>query len=355
VAVSARVTLEARGVADPWRHVVVLGRAAPALRAGLGVGVVLIRPRAFGDDELARIERLSRERGIEVLFSPSGTANPTFDRFLRTPKLGRELAAYPLDVSPVSDDRPFFFQMLRLRDFLDRAKITSLWPWATLPTLTLVVLATASAALAAASLLVPLVSARGGRRSSLRTLVPFACLGASFFFVEVALIERLVLLVGQPTRALVVVLALLLFGTAIGGRLTRAIPARDLSWAFARRARAAVVLALGLALLLPFAVHRLLPFPDALRTAAAALTCLATGVVLGMPMPILLRDLAERRGALVPWAWAVNGAFGVAASVYALLAAMGLGFRMVLVLGALGYALAARTARADRSGSGNGA
>ncbi len=346
VAITARAALAERGIDEPWRHVVVLGRPAPALRAGLGVGVVLVRKSTWSDEDLARIHGLARERGIEVLYAPDGGGREVFERFLRTPALRDELRRYPLDVSPVSDDRPFFFQMLRMRDFLDRTKIASLWPWATLPTLTLSILAAVSAALAAATFAAPLVTATAaGRGATLGRLLPFAALGSGFFFVEVALVERLVLLVGQPTRALGVVLATLLLGTAAGGRWTRAMPERDLDWAFTRHARFAGGLALGLALVLPLAVHGLLPAADAIRTSVAAATCFATGVVLGMPMPLLLRRLASDRADLVPWAWAVNGAFGVAASVYSLLAAMGLGFRMVLVLGAVIYLLAARLDR----------
>ncbi|MFN7951781.1 MAG: class I SAM-dependent methyltransferase [bacterium] len=346
VAITARAALAERGIDEPWRHVVVLGRPAPALRAGLGVGVVLVRKSAWTSADLARIHALTAERGIELLYAPDGGSREVFERFLHTPRLADELRRYPLDVSPVSDDRPFFFQMLRMRDFFDRAKITSLWPWATLPTLTLSILAVVSAGLAALTLAAPLLGATAGARlATLGRLSPFAALGAGFFFVEVALVERLVLLVGQPTRALAVVLATLLLGTAFGGRWTRAMPERDLGWAFARHARFAGMIALGLALILPTAVRWLLPTADALRTGLAAATCLATGVVLGMPMPLLLRRLASDRTDLVPWAWAVNGAFGVAASVYSLLAAMGLGFRMVLLLGAAIYLLAARLAR----------
>lgn len=345
VAVSARVALEERGVTEAWRNVVVLGRPAPALRAGLGVGVTLIRKSPWSEGDLARVHGLARTRGIDVLYAPDSGTSPVFRRFLRAASLANELRQYPLDVSPVSDDRPFFFQMLRMGDFLDREKIASLWPWATLPTLTLTVLAGASALLASATLGAPLVAAGARRAATTRRLLPFACLGAGFFFVEVAMVERLVLLVGQPTRALAVVLATLLLGTAIGGALTRAIPERDLGWAFPRHARMAAIVALVLAAVLPIGVRWLLPSADAVRTAVAALTCLGIGVVLGMPMPILLRRLAAERGDLVPWAWAVNGAFGVAASVYSLLAAMGLGFRLVLVIGAAIYGLAALLAR----------
>ena len=61
------------------------------------------------------------------------------------------------------------------------------------------------------------------------------------------------------------------------------------------------------------------------------------GMAMGMPFPRLLGKLQDEAPALVPWAWGVNGALSVVASVLAALMALSWGFRAVLVAGALAY------------------
>ena len=59
---------------------------------------------------------------------------------------------------------------------------------------------------------------------------------------------------------------------------------------------------------------------------------------MGMPFPLGLRDLDAHTPAAVPWAWGVNGAASVVAAVLAALLSLALGFRWVLIVGALCYA-----------------
>ncbi len=62
---------------------------------------------------------------------------------------------------------------------------------------------------------------------------------------------------------------------------------------------------------------------------------------LGMPFPLGLAQVAE--GAMLPWAWALNGAFSVVATPLANLLAREQGFRGVLLLALMLYALAVIT------------
>src|SRR5262249_34704222 len=64
------------------------------------------------------------------------------------------------------------------------------------------------------------------------------------------------------------------------------------------------------------------------------------GLFLGMPLPLRVRSLDGRGGALAPWGGAVNGFASVAGSVMAVMLAMNVGFHAVLLLAAVCYVLA---------------
>ena len=71
-----------------------------------------------------------------------------------------------------------------------------------------------------------------------------------------------------------------------------------------------------------------------IRIAMGMLVVAVPGFFMGMAFPLgvrILRHLDER---LIPWGWAVNAAFSVFASILALILALNLGFKAVLLCGA---------------------
>ena len=64
---------------------------------------------------------------------------------------------------------------------------------------------------------------------------------------------------------------------------------------------------------------------------------------MGFPLPLGIRALAGGREALIPWAWGMNGATSVLASVLGVAIGMYAGFTVALLVGAAFYALALLT------------
>ncbi|MCC7492483.1 MAG: hypothetical protein IT204_09065 [Fimbriimonadaceae bacterium] len=161
----------------------------------------------------------------------------------------------------------------------------------------------------------------------------FGALGAGFMLVEVALIQKLVLLLGYPTLALTAILFSLLLGCALGGSFTNRGPAaaaaRRLPWVFLTLLLA-VLLVRGV--LTPLTTA-LLPAALPWRLLAAVVVTLPLGFLLGQPFPTGLRLLGERQAAAVPAAWAINGVLSVTGSVVAAAAASRLGYSAVLLGG----------------------
>ena len=152
--------------------------------------------------------------------------------------------------------------------------------------------------------------------------------------------QRFVLFLGHPTYALAVVLASLLVfggvGAFVAGRMV------------GHRCRSALLLVLGALLVvtviyrigLPGALGALSGLSTPMKILVTGLLLLPLGALLGVPLPLALRHLSTlpHGAALVPWAWAVNGALSVFATVLSTLAAVGFGFSSALFIGQLAYA-----------------
>jgi predicted membrane-bound spermidine synthase len=159
--------------------------------------------------------------------------------------------------------------------------------------------------------------------------------------IEVALLQRFVLLLGHPVYSLTVTLFSLLIGTGLGSMLSRRVP--DARVRSAAVVACVAVAAIGIlwATVLPGLVRAAIASALAVRIAIAMALMVPAGMVMGMPLPAGVRLLAERQPQLIPWAWGMNGALSVLGATLAVFVAMNWGFSVTLVCGAALYAAAA--------------
>jgi hypothetical protein len=163
-------------------------------------------------------------------------------------------------------------------------------------------------------------------------------LGLGFIMIEIVLIQRFLLFLGEPIYTFSVVLASLLVFTGVGaGVVGRFRDARvSLKW---------IILAILLVLLLaaigsPWVLTLALGLPLLARIAIVVAMLAPLGMVLGMPFPIGLRVVAVEAPTFIPWAWGVNGFFTVVGSIGASILGMAFGFAAVLAISGACYLIA---------------
>jgi hypothetical protein len=335
--------LRRAGVDDPAAQLVVL--------RDWQVGLILVKNGAWTPAELATVREFCRVRSLDLVAMP-GLAEADANRYnvLDEPlyyRAFRQLLADPrtlyatatYEVRPPTDDRPFFFHFFRwgqTRSVLQQLGRT--WqPWGGSGYFVLVALLAVAAVTSAALILLPLALARAGERPLRgprgRTLGYFGLLGLGFLFVEIPLIQRFILFLGQPVYAFTAVAAALLFFSGLGSAAAPRLSVR-------RTLPLLVVAILIYPLGLPLLFRALLGAPLAVRLLATAFSLAPLGFLMGTPFPGGLAWLRRRAPGLVPWAWAVNGCTSVLASVLAAMLALSAGFSWVLAGAALAYGAA---------------
>ena len=346
--------------------------------------LILARRGPFTAPELAAIRQFAAARSLDLVYAPDirpEEANrynvmPTPEHYLAFVGLmeaedrARWLAAYPFDVAPPTDDRPFFGHFFRWRQVPEvLAMAGHVWqPFGGAGYLVPLALLGIAVVAAAGLILLPLAGRwnRGRINPALRDragewngiypvqdginpalqdrinpvlqdrinpalrLAPFGFLGLGFMLVEIPLLQRFILFLGHPAYAMAGVLGALLLFSGLGSLLSARVPPRR---ALEGVVGVVVLYGLGMSLL----SGPLLGLPFWARAAVTGLGLAPLGVAMGMPFPRLLGALQEREPALVPWAWGVNGALSVVASVLAALMALSWGFRAVLLAGAVAY------------------
>jgi hypothetical protein len=320
------------------------------------VATFLLKKSAFTPSDVARLERVSRDLGFTVLYAPglsaplaieepvemqrTGTSAADYRRLILAPDRRLFYSNYPLDISPTTDDRPFFFHTTRLKDQFQVAFGRSMLFGNGLSAL--LTLMGISGALVLAFIVGPL-AVEGGRpaRGFAGWLGYFAALGAAFMLIEVSLLQQFVLLLGHPVYSLTVTLFALLLGTGLGSLLSRRIPAQGVRRTGLIAIACIVMAGVVAAGLVPAVIDAAITWPLAVRLAVAAALMIPVGVLLGVPLPSGMRVLADREPALIPWGWGMNGAFSVVGATLAIFIAMNWGFSTTLLAGSGAYAVAA--------------
>lgn len=338
LATLARVALEELGVADAGRHVLVVQH-----RISTGF---LVKRTPFTPEEVAAAHRFMRELGGEVLYDPLRPGMDSFyEIYFAQDDPGPMLAASPTNLTPVSDDRPFFFQMARWSgislDDLSQVTNQNFLEPLVVPVGQIVLLTALGIGvlLSVILLLVPPITGRLPRHGRWGWLGYFGALGLAFIVVEIVLMQRFALFLGHPTYSVTLVLfAILLFsglGAHVSGRRGGS----------TRGALGPVAIGLPIALVLitvaaPPITGALIGLPLAARILIAMLFVAPVAFLMGMPFPVGIRAAAGEDPANVAWAWAANGCTSVIGSVGAVLGAMTIGFSATLLAAAAIYLVA---------------
>ncbi|MDW7740646.1 MAG: hypothetical protein SCJ97_11440 [Bacillota bacterium] len=300
--------------------------------------VLVVRNEPFTAFEIDEIYNNSLNMGMTPFYLP-GHFEPLFINSLVT---GENTVAtlqteFPFDIKPSTDNSPFFYN-------------TDLGLPQSLSTLLLVVSIVAGIALI--YLLTRRRSLPGKKRNKPKPWWPvviFPALGIGFMLVEITLIQKMILVFGNPTLAFSILLFILLISSGLGSYwASRITPSRlpvVISFAAATVALGGIIYAVTLGSVVSSLFAQSLP-------ATIILVLLITtpmGLAMGIPFSSSLRLLREIDRKDIPLAWGINGVMSVMGSALAVAIAMQFGFSAAFTVGALFYMVVAVVSYTSRS------
>jgi spermidine synthase len=337
---------------DPGAHLM-------ALRS-LQTTVISLARSPLSAHELAQIHQFAVERQFDLVWLPDVRPEETnrfsvvpgdpyyhtFADLLTTSDPPTFFATYPYTVAPPTDDHPFFFHFFKWQQTSEIwQSLGKTWqPFGGSGYLMLVALLALVVVLSAGLILLPLYWNQRRRNAPMMAefspihvyayLAYFALLGLGFLFVEIPLLQRFILYLGQPAYAFAVVTSALLLAAGIGsGQLAGRLSLRVVLPLI-------VLLTITYPWLLPYLFEATLRLPFAGRVVITVVALLPLGGLMGVPFPAGLNRLAQLAPGLTPWVWAVNGCASVISAVMAAMLALTWGFSVVLWGAAVAYTLA---------------
>jgi len=241
------------------------------------------------------------------------------------------LAVAPVNLNAPTDDKPFFYNF----DLGIPSTLTLLLAGA-------IILCIVVSSLYVAVRRKDKMILKGGSKIKLQTKFSgykwyiFASLGFGFMLIEVVLIQKFILFLGEPTLAIAGSLFSLLLAGGIGSLFSK-------KWANGKQINAfkvsliLAILTVTYIFLLPLIFNAALSYSTLIRFVISFAFISPLGFLMGIPFPTTLGYIKQEFENDAVWMWCINGAFSVLAGVFALIVAMTFGFNAVLLLGALTY------------------
>ncbi len=338
-----RAMMDELGISNPPRHIVLMREAWPNEQRT--PATFIFKKSEFTDSEVRRLEQVAAANSFELLYTPLTRPENLFTRMIEAADPAEVWHAFETNIEPPRDNNPFFFNSIRLSNLPRALGGVDEWQKTNLGTFVLFALLAFTTLLVVLFIIGPLALARGrelarGSHGKFSYLIYFACLGAGFIIVEVAMIQKFILFLGHPVYALAVVLFSLLTFSAVGSYLSGRFREDRRSRKLTKLLVAIVAVTLVYIMALPPIFYGLVHLALPLRLIIAVVLMAPLAVMMGMPMPTGIRILADNAPEIIPWAWGVNGATSVMGSVAALVIAILTGFNQALIVGASLYLLA---------------
>jgi spermidine synthase len=359
---TALEALAGSGVPEPGRQL--------ALLRSWSTITLIVKNGSLSDADIARMRQFAETRSFDLAYYP-GMQRAEADRFnilgepyffdgamaLIGPDRERFLDRYKFDLSPATDERPYFFDFFRWRalpELLARRASggAALLDWG-YPIL--VATLVQAGALSLLLILAPVWFFLGRPEpvsGTWRVALYFLAIGLAFLFVEIASMQRFILFLGHPLYATSVVLCGFLVFAGLGSGAAATLERRLAAWHIGPAISPITVAIGGIALValahllvLPPLFALLMPLPDIAKIPISLALIAPLAFCMGMPFPLALARLAARTPDLLPWAWGINGCASVLSAILATLLAMSFGFRAVVLTALALYLLAAATFR----------
>jgi len=241
------------------------------------------------------------------------------------------------DISSVTDNNPFFYKFER-----GIPQSVSLIFWVSVIILLLVILVPPLYWMKVShKAKANLRSRKGFNQNSIRFALLFLMLGVGFMMIEISLIQRFILFLGQPVLSIAVLLFSLLVGTGTGSIFSGRLASSKIVQGITIACLSIAATLLIYTFLFPLIFNQLLGTNFAIRLVATFVIMFPLGFLMGFPFPSGIRLLKiMKMENYIPWMWGINGVSSVLGSTMTIAVAISFGFTQALLIGAGCYFIA---------------
>jgi len=310
---------------------------------------IIYKKDGFKDQEIIYTRYEAIDLGLDIIYDPLSPTEGIFKKIIEADNI-YDFVSGKKDLIPATDDKPFFddnygfgnLNWSNVKEIFsqDDKAILALKdkPVAevTLGTMFLQILV-----ISVLLLIFPLMFMKKRQKDEFekKYLLYFAFLGLGYIMIQVSLIQRFTLLLGQPVYTMLTVISTMLFASGLGSKYSLRFFNNNI-----KRLRTIFIiitlLIFIIALLTQPLFNALTGWFVIFRIIITILIIFPLGFFMGMPFPLGITMIRDSESRYISFAWAINGFFSVIGTVLTIILAMILGFKFVFVFSGLIYIVA---------------
>ena len=321
----ARASLESIGEKEFSRHLMLIRER--------GMNMFIIKKERFSRDEIDKVKDICDKKQFDLVYYPGLNGSGAIFDFIKENEASRYYKKYPMDISPSTDNKPFFSNFLKPKDFW-----SGTWPKGKKDFPLRVIFTLRKFLFVFLSIDLLLMAVFALRKRNLTVPSYFSLLGIGYMLIEITLIRKFIFFLGHPVYAVSVILFSLLLFNSIGSLTGKKLEL------FLKNKIVIFILLLFLVMLYSYPLDKIftdfIHFNIIFKIVLTTILILPLGYLMGIPFPLGLRSIKEEDREVIPYIWAINGASSVFGALLALVLSMSFGYNVTFLLAGLIYLFA---------------
>lgn len=311
---------------------------------------VVYKKNGFNDLDVMNMRYEASSLNLDIEYDPLGNQEGQYRDLIESNDIESLIKGKP-NLIPATDDKPFFddnfgfgnFNWANVKDiFSQNNKAILALKDKPVAEVTLVTMLIQILFISVLLLLVPFLFMKKDTESKFekKYLVYFALLGIGYIMLQVSMIQKFTLFLGQPVYTMLTVIATMLVASGIGSKFSNNLDPKS-----GKNKVLFVFIFIGaysilLGLLSPPIFSALSGANIIVRIILSVILIFPLGFFMGMPFPVGISLIQDSENRYVPLAWSVNGFFSVIGTVLTMILAMIIGFKFVFILSGVFYLIA---------------
>jgi hypothetical protein len=263
---------------------------------------------------------------LDIEYDPLGTQEGIYKDLIETNDIESMIKGKP-NLIPATDDKPFFddnfgfgnFNWTNIKEtFSQNNKAIFALKDKPVAEVTLVVMLIQIVVISFLFLIAPFIFLKKdkGEKIEKKFLIYFALLGLGYIMLQISMIQKFTLFLGQPVYTMLTVIATMLVASGLGSKYSVLIDTKTQRLKVLAIFIIIGVYAILLGLLNPIIFSALSNAGVIIRILISVVLIFPLGFFMGMPFPIGISLIRDSENRYIPLAWAVNGFFSVIGTVF---------------------------------------
>jgi hypothetical protein len=339
------------GIKDDAKNFVVFKRPATEYEVSDSyLAGVVYKKNGFDIIDMMSMRNEALYLGLDIEFDPLTEQENPFKTLVNSPDIEIDIAKGPSSLRPATDDKPFFDDNFSFKDvslktikevFSQDDRGILAMKSRPVAQVTLIVMLLQVLLISVILIVVPSFYIKGDDKHKVdrKYLSYFALIGLGYISIQITLIQKFTLFLGQPVYTMLTVISTMLIFSGIGAKYSGRFFGDKKS-----KLQSIFIIIAGLILILGLLTPVIFSSAGSMsifvRIALTIILIAPLSFFMGMPFPAGISMIKDDDSRMVGFSWAVNGFFSVIGTVITMMLAMMLGFRMIFFISAVLYLFA---------------